>query len=92
MSAGEGRYVRAPHAGTVQEVTMFWTFMALVVLLGGMMMLLRRRQPEQFADEPWRASLREDDEPLDMDEIRRAEDEWLTDSGWEGPDEEESWR
>jgi hypothetical protein len=58
-----------------------------VVLLRG-----PRRQP--LDDEPWRASLREpeDDEPLDMEEIRRAEEEWGADGeSWDGNDDE-PWR
>lgn len=55
---------------------MLWITMALLVLLGGFAVLRRRRAYETPEHEPWRASL-DDDEPLDMDEIRKAEEEWL---------------
>jgi hypothetical protein len=71
---------------------MLWAFMALLVLVGGMAMFRRRRVYESPADEPWRASLADDDEPLDLEEIRRAEDEWLERDGWDGgPDDEQVW-
>ncbi|HUE97437.1 MAG TPA: hypothetical protein VMN39_12310 [Longimicrobiaceae bacterium] len=76
---------------------MFWVLMALLVVAGGV--LLRRRQPIGEDREPWRASLREEeeDEPLDLEEIRRAEDEWLAEEAWAEEDwqddpDDESWR
>jgi hypothetical protein len=53
-----------------------WIALATVVLLGGIAAMRRRRMYESVEEEPWRASL-EEDEPLDLDEIRRAEEEWL---------------
>jgi hypothetical protein len=55
---------------------MLWIALATVVLLDGIAALRRRRMYESVEEEPWRASL-EEDEPLDLDEIRRAEEEWL---------------
>ena len=70
---------------------MLWMLMAIAVIAGGMMMMRRRRAYEASEHEPWRASLNED-EPLDLDEIRRAEEDWLEDEGWEDRPEEEAWR
>ena len=69
---------------------MFWLLLALLVLLGAYSMTRRRRLYESTAAEPWRASLKED-EPLDIEEVRRAEEEWLDDSGWQSAEDEE-WR
>jgi hypothetical protein len=75
---------------------MLWVLMALLVLVAGMSMMLRRRQYETVETEPWRASLADEREPLDMEEIRRAEDEWLSSDEWDdglndGVDDE-GWR
>lgn len=68
---------------------MFWITMALFVLWGGFLMVNRRRRNYRSTEEePWRASL-ESDAPLDIDEIRRAEEEWRADEEWH-PDDE--WR
>ena len=52
--------------------------------------MTRRRSYESVEDEPWRASL-DEDEPLDLDEIERAEEEFYEDEGWSG-DDDEGWR
>ena len=53
--------------------------------------VIRRRrsdaEAERLLEEPWRASLlEEEDEPLDEEAIRRAEDEFWEES-WDLPDE-----
>lgn len=77
---------------------MFWVMMALLLAAGFM---LRRRETGASEDEPWQASLEGagGDSPLDIEEIRRAEEEWLAgsewdaDSGdWSGDVEDEDWR
>ncbi len=70
---------------------MLWLLMALFVIVGGVMMLRRKAEFVAGEDEPWRQSLGED-EPLDIDEIRRAEEEWSDTAEWEDPPEDESWR
>jgi hypothetical protein len=57
---------------------MFWIVMALLLVAAGIGMAGRRRRYESVEEEPWRASL-DDDEPLDVDAARRAEEEFLTD-------------
>jgi len=70
---------------------MLWVLMAVLVLVAGLSLMRRRAAYESMEDEPWRASLQADDEPLDLDEIRRAEEEWLADEPWsEAADED--WR
>lgn len=71
---------------------MLWFLMTLLVLFGAAAALRRRRAYESAEDEPWRASLKEEEEPLDMDEIRRAEEEWLDDEPWSDCDEDDDWR
>lgn len=63
--------------------------LTVLAVVAGVALLLRPRAPVD--DEPWRASLHEDD-PLDIDAIREAEDEWLRDSDPEFEVEEEDWR
>jgi hypothetical protein len=70
---------------------MLWLLMALFVIVGGVMMLRRKAEFVTGEDEPWRQSLRED-EPLDIDEIRRVEEEWSETAEWEDLPEDESWR
>lgn len=70
---------------------MFWILMAILVVMGAALVLRRRRQYETPRQEPWRSSLAKD-EPLDLEEIRRAEDEWLQEDAWEDLPEDESWR
>lgn len=71
---------------------MLWFLLAAMVVIGAILAMQRRRRYESPRDEPWRASLASDDEPLEMDEIRRAEEEWLEESGWEDQPEDDSWR
>jgi hypothetical protein len=73
---------------------MLFLLLTLVLLVGGWVSLRRRRDAEasRLRDEPWAASLMEEDadEPLDMDEARRAEDAfWETSASWDGPDEDD---
>jgi hypothetical protein len=71
---------------------MLWMLIAVLALVGGGLALARRKSEVAEASEPWRASLGED-EPLDLDEIRRAELEWLDeDDGWEEEDDEPAFR
>lgn len=71
---------------------MLWMALAILALVAGFLALRRRRGYESVETEPWRASLAEEDEPLDLEEIRRAEEEWLGDGEWDGEAEDESWR
>jgi LPXTG-motif cell wall-anchored protein len=70
--------------------------LGLVVLVGGAISLRRRKDggwDERLEREPWTASLREaddDDEPLDEDAIREAEDAFLAED-WDRPDAEDPW-
>lgn len=66
--------------------------MALLAVLGAAAAMRRRRGYEDPGEEPWRASLQRDDEPLDVEEIRRAEDEWLEEDGWSDAAGDEEWR
>ena len=70
----------------------FWIILAILVIVGGV--LSRRNRPTDVENEPWRASLRDedDDRPLDMDEIRKAEDEWRASEPWETDSEDSDWR
>ena len=70
---------------------MFWLFLTLLVIVGGLLMLRRKARFATSDNEPWRASLG-DDEPLDMEEIQRAEKDWLRASDWEDLPEDEGWR
>jgi len=71
---------------------MLWLFMAVLVLVAGLAVMRRRRRYEAASDEPWRASLQRDDEPLDVQEIRQAEEEWLAGDSWQEPANDEDWR
>ncbi len=71
---------------------MFWILTAVLVALGALLVLSRRRRYDSPGEEPWRAALESDDEPLDVEEIRKAEEEWLQDDGWSEPPEDDSWR
>ncbi|MBA2246145.1 MAG: hypothetical protein H0W11_14410 [Gemmatimonadetes bacterium] len=64
--------------------------LAILLVVGALLMIARRRRYETVEEEPWRASLAEDDEPLDMEQARRAEEEFLADSWQE--DDDEPWR
>lgn len=70
---------------------MFWLLLTVLALLGGLAMSPRRKSYESVEEEPWRASL-EDDDPLDVEEARRAEEEWLEDSWEEEEEDDEPWR
>ncbi len=70
---------------------MFWILLAVLVVIGAWLAFARRRRYETVEDEPWRASLADDDEPLDMEEARRAEQEFLADH-WDEEEDEEPWR
>lgn len=68
-------------------MTMFWVTLAILVIVGGVLLRNRRAVPTS-EEEPWRASL-DEDEPLDLEEIRRAEAEWSADAeGFDEPDDE----
>jgi hypothetical protein len=66
--------------------------LTLVLLVGGWVSLRQRRdaQAARLRDEPWAASLMDDrdEEPLDMEEARRAEDAFWEES-WDRPDDED---
>jgi hypothetical protein len=71
---------------------MLWLLMTVIAILGGFLMLRRKRSYESVEQEPWRASLAQEDEPLDLEEIRKAEEEWLNSTDWEDSPEDEPWR
>lgn len=68
---------------------MLWLVLAILVIVGAAVAFTRHRRYESIEDEPWRASL-DEDEPLDLDQARRAEEEFLADE-WQG-EEDEPWR
>lgn len=68
----------------------FWLILTILALVAGAS-ALRRRSPSSIRREPWEPDPA-DDEPLDMEEISRAEAEWEADQDWEEPPEEEAWR
>ena len=68
----------------------FWLVLTILSIVAGVA-AIRRRSPSSIEREPWEPDPA-DDEPLDLDEIRRAEAEWEADQGWEDPPEEEAWR
>lgn len=78
---------------------MIWALLTFLFLAAAVTALARRRsyEPPIDEDEPWRASLAHDDdeeEALDMDEARLAEEAFLA-SDWEDDaddDESEPWR
>ena len=70
---------------------MFWLLLTVLLIVGAVAALLRRRRYESVDAEPWRASLGEDDEPLDLEEARRAEEEFLADD-WRDDEDDEGWR
>jgi hypothetical protein len=73
-------------------IGMFWIFLTILVVLAFFVAASRRRRYESVEEEPWRASL-EDDEPLDWDAARKAEDEWLSEESWNSDgDDGEAWR
>jgi hypothetical protein len=71
---------------------MFWLLVTVLVVVAFFAVAARRRSYESVESEPWRASL-DDDEPLDMEAARQAEEEWLQRNQWEDDNEEsEPWR
>lgn len=68
---------------------MIW-FMLAIITVGAF--IARRRATHYFEEEAWRESLDDGEEPLDMDEIREAEEEWLEESAWQDLEDDESWR
>jgi hypothetical protein len=66
---------------------MFWIAMAVLLLVAAGSILGRRRAYESDEQEPWRASL-DEEEPLDVEEARRAEEEFLAEDFEE---DDESW-
>lgn len=76
-------------------VSLIWAFLAFLVLVAGLAYRLRiheevRRRGTGLSDEQVRrieeaGRLDVDDEPLDMDEIERAEDEFWEES-WDEPE------
>jgi hypothetical protein len=70
---------------------MFWLLMTLLVIVGGILILRQKAATLASEDEPWRRSLGED-APLNIEEIRQAEDEWNSGNDWTDLPEDESWR
>jgi hypothetical protein len=71
---------------------MFWLLVTVLAVVAFFAVASRRRGYESVEDEPWRASLK-DDEPLDMEAARQAEEEWLKENRWEDErEEDEPWR
>jgi hypothetical protein len=70
---------------------MLWLLLAMLVILGFFAAMTRRRRYESVEEEPWRASLG-DDEPLDWEAARQAEEEWLQENTRDGDEEDEPWR
>jgi hypothetical protein len=67
---------------------MFWIALALLLVVGALLARGRKQRYEAVAEEPWRASLQDEDDEIDEDELRRAEQELLH----EGEEEDEPWR
>jgi hypothetical protein len=65
---------------------------ALLLVAAVILVARRRANPPGLEDEPWRESLEDDAEALDIDEIRRAEEEWAAEGGLEWEEDNESWR
>jgi hypothetical protein len=64
-----------------------------LLLVAAVILVARRRQsPVVPVDEPWRESLNDGTEPLDIEEIRRAEEEWATEGGLEWEEDDDGWR
>ncbi|MDR0786971.1 MAG: hypothetical protein LBG44_03800 [Gemmatimonadota bacterium] len=70
---------------------MFWLVMTLILLAGGVLILRRKEKYIASENEPWRRSLSEE-KPLDIDEIRAAEEEWTSGDSWKDLPEDDSWR
>jgi hypothetical protein len=77
----------------VQEYhPMLGLLFAVLLVIAVLVVAARRRNAPVPADEPWRQSLVQDDEPLDIEEIRRAEAEWAAEEAFDWEEEDESWR
>ncbi len=70
---------------------MLWLFLTLLLITGGVLLMRRKAAYVASEDEPWRRSLPED-APLDIDEIRSAENEWTSGDDWKDLPDDESWR
>jgi|GEM_PF-2716512 len=75
---------------------MFWLTLTILTVIAFFAVMKRRRRYESVEDEPWRASLG-DEEPLDWDAAREAEDELLRERDWQSDDDDvdaggEAWR
>ncbi|MBA4159403.1 MAG: hypothetical protein H0X65_18305 [Gemmatimonadetes bacterium] len=72
---------------------MFWLLLTILLVIAGVIALSRRRnyRAREVEDEPWRASL-DEDEPLDLDAAREAEERWLAEEWEEDDAEDEPWR
>jgi hypothetical protein len=71
---------------------MFWLLLSVLAVVAFFALVSRRKRYESVEEEPWRASL-EEDEPLDWEAAQRAEDEWLAENEWEkGEEDGEAWR
>jgi hypothetical protein len=72
--------------------TLFWALLAALVVAAVLRTRRRRARYESVDDEPWRASLRDDDEEIDHDELRRAERELRAAEEGEEDEDAEPWR
>ena len=74
---------------------MIWALLTLLFLIAAGTALARRRRYDPADAEPWRASLEREDDELDMEEARLAEEAFLA-SEWDDADgdddEHEPWR
>lgn len=69
---------------------MFWFALTVLALLAGVLSVARRRRYESVAEEPWRASLHDDDDEFDAEALRRAEEDLDEYDDLDGA--EEPWR
>jgi hypothetical protein len=74
---------------------MFWLILTILTVVAFYAVMQRRRRYESVEEEPWRASLG-DEEPLDWEAAQQAEAEWLREREWQSDDDgdagEEAWR
>ncbi len=70
--------------------TFFLVLAALIVFAGVRALRMRRPYPEEV--EPWDRAWDDDDEPLDEEEIRAAEDAFWEEGEWEDEVDDEGWR
>jgi hypothetical protein len=73
-------------------MTFIWLALTVLLIAAFLLAVSRRKRYESVEDEPWRASLRDDDDELDMDAAREAEEEWLREEEWNGDQADEPWR